>query len=227
MSQPMPFTYILDHPIRLILTFQNLWYDGRMKKIDFILALITGEGVAWLFIWLIKNSPLSLPFLNWLLPVLLPVLSIFGIWFAELIGQKFLFIYQLAKFVLVGAFFAVFDLIILNSLMAYFGITKEEILKYAIFVAISFTIVTTFKYFANKYWAFEKVEKERMEKEFGIFFLVTAISGLIQLGVASLLFKFLISVIPPLLAGNVGKILGIVVASAWNFLCYKFLVFKK
>jgi putative flippase GtrA len=198
-----------------------------MKKIDFILALITGEGVAWLFIWLLKNSPLNLPFLNWLLPILFPILAVFGIWIAEIIGRKFLFVYQLAKFVLVGAFFAVFDLIILNSLMAYFGITKEEILKYSIFVVISFIVVTTFKYFANKYWAFEKMEKERMEKEFGTFFLVTAISGVIQVGVASLLFKFLILAVSPLLAGNIGKILGIVVASIWNFLCYKFLVFKK
>jgi putative flippase GtrA len=198
-----------------------------MKKIDFILALITGEGVAWLFIWLLKNSPLNLPFLNWLLPILFPILAVFGIWIAEIIGRKFLFVYQLAKFVLVGAFFAVFDLIILNSLMAYFGITKEEILKYSIFVVVSFTIATTFKYFANKYWAFEKFEKERMEKEFGIFFLITAISGIIQVSVASLLFKFLILAVSPLLAGNIGKILGIVVASVWNFICYKFLVFKK
>jgi putative flippase GtrA len=198
-----------------------------MKKIDFVLALITGEGVAFLFVWLIKNSPLSLPFLNWALPIFFPILAVFGIFVAEIVGRKFLFVYQLAKFALVGAFFAVFDLIILNSLMAYFGITKKEILKYAIFVAISFTIVTIFKYFANKYWAFEKFEKERMEKEFGIFFLVTLISGLIQMGVASISFKFLVSVISPLLAGNLGKIFGIVVASLWNFLGYKFLVFKK
>jgi putative flippase GtrA len=198
-----------------------------MKRIDLILSIITAEGVAGLFIWLIRNSPLNLPFLNWFLPILFPILAVFGIWIAEIIGRKFLFVYQLAKFVLVGAFFAVFDLIILNSLMVYFGITKEEILKYSIFVIISFIVVTTFKYFANKYWAFEKMEKERMEKEFGFFFLVTAISGIIQVGVASLLFKFLILVVSPLLAGNVGKIFGIVVASVWNFICYKFLVFKK
>ena len=198
-----------------------------MKKVDLILSIITAEGVAGLFIWLIKNTSLNLPFLNWLLPILFPFLAVFGIWLAELIGRKFLFVYQLAKFLLVGAFFAVFDLIILNSLMAYFGITKEEVLKYAIFVTISFTIATIFKYFANKYWTYEKLEKERMEREFGIFFLVTAISGLIQVGVASLLFRFLILFIPPLIAGNIGKILGITVASAWNFLGYKFLVFKK
>jgi putative flippase GtrA len=88
-------------------------------------------------------------------------------------------------------------------------------------------VVTIFKYFANKYWAFEKKEKERMEKEFGIFFLVTAISGFVQISVASLAFKFLVSFMSGLLAGNVGKIIGIVVASVWNFLGYKFFVFKK
>jgi putative flippase GtrA len=198
-----------------------------MKRIDLILSLITGEGVAWLFVWLIKNSSLNLPFLNWLLPVSFPVLAVFAIWLAEIIGRKFLFVYQLAKFLLVGAFFAVFDLIILNSLMAYFGITKEEFLKYGFFVTISFIIATTFKYFANKYWAFEKTEKERMEKEFGIFFLVTAISGLIQISVASVSFKFFVNLMSSLLAGNLGKIVGIVVASIWNFVGYKFFVFKK
>jgi len=200
-----------------------------MKKIDLILSLITGEGVAWLFVWLIKNSPLSLPFLSWLLPISFPILALFAIWLAELIGKKYLFIYQLAKFLLTGAFFAIFDLIILNFLMAWLGISREEIVKYAVFVAISFTIVTVFKYFANKYWAFEKKEKERVEAEFGVFFLVTVISGFIQVGVASLAFKGLVSVfkISELLAGNVGKIFGILVASAWNFLGYKFIVFKK
>jgi len=199
-----------------------------MKKIDIILASITGEGIAWLFVWLIKNSPLNLPILNFILPISFPILAIFGIWIADLIGRKFLFVYQLAKFSLIGAFFAVFDLIILNFLIAWLGISKEGLLKYAIFVAISFMIVTTFKYFANKYWAFEKAEKERIEREFGIFFLVTVISGLIQVGVASLFFKALISLLnlSELLAGNLGKIFGIVVASVWNFLGYKFIVFK-
>jgi putative flippase GtrA len=200
-----------------------------MKKLDIILAAITGEGVAWLFIWLIKNSPLNLPILNFVLPVLFPILAIFAIWLAELIGRKYLFVYQLAKFFLTGAFFAIFDLILLNALMAWLGITKEQIIKYAFFVAISFSVVTTFKYFANKYWAFEKKEKERMEKEFGVFFLVTAISGLIQISVASLVFRILTTwfTLSGLLAGNLGKIIGIVVASAWNFLGYKFVVFKK
>jgi len=200
-----------------------------MKKIDIILALITGEGVAWLFVWLIKNSPnINLPFLYWLLPISFPILAVSGIWISYLIGKRFLVIYQLSKFLLIGAFFAIFDLIILNILLEYFGISQEEGVKYAIFVATSFVIATTVKYAADKYWAFEKASREQMGLEFGKFFVITLISGGIQVGVASLIFAFapVLFGMTGLVAGNIGKIGGIVVASAWNFVGYKFIVFK-
>jgi putative flippase GtrA len=200
-----------------------------MKKIDAVLALVTGEGVAWLFIWLLKNSPdISLPFLNWLLPILFPILAVFALWIAYTIGKKYLFVYQLAKFLLIGAFFAIFDLIILNLLMEEFGISKDSGLKYSLFVAISFIIATTVKYIADKYWAFEKSEKEQMGVEFVKFFLITLVSGVIQVGVASVVFNALSSSgMTEVVLGNVGKILGIAVASVLNFICYKFIVFKK
>ncbi len=201
-----------------------------MKKIDIILALITGEGVAWLFVWLIKNSPnINLPFLYWLLPISFPILAVAGIWISYLIGKRFLVVYQLAKFILIGAFFAIFDLIILNALLEYFGISREEAVKYAVFVATSFVIATTVKYTADKYWAFEQKERKQMGVEFGKFFIVTLISGGIQVGVALLAFNIFTPLLgmTELVGANIGKISGIIVASAWNFLGYKFIVFKK
>ncbi len=201
-----------------------------MKRIDIILALITGEGVAWLFVWLIKNSPnINLPFLYWLLPVSFPILAIAGIWISYLIGKRFLVVYQLAKFLLIGAFFAIFDLIILNVLLEYFGISRDEAVKYAVFVATSFVIATTVKYVADKYWAFEQTERKQMGTEFGKFFIITLISGGIQVGVASLVFNIFTPLLgmTELVGANIGKIFGIIVASAWNFIGYKFIVFKK
>lgn len=198
-----------------------------MKKIDIILALLTGEGVAWLFVWLIKNTTLEIPFLNWLLPISFPFLSLFGLWLAFLIGKKYLFVFQLAKFILIGAIFALFDLAILNSLMQWFGITRG--LGYSIFVAISFVIATIVKYVGNKFWAFEKIGERKVGAEFSIFFVITLISGGIQVTVASLIVNTIEPLfgMPALVWANVGKILGITVASAWNFLGYKFIVFKK
>jgi len=197
-----------------------------MKKIDILLALITGEGVAWLFVWLLKNSALELPYLNWLLPIFFPFLTLFCLWISYLVGKKYLFVFQLAKFILIGSIFALFDLVILNSLMVWLGVTKG--LGYSILVTISFLIATIIKYTGNKFWAFEKVGG-KVGEELSKFFVITLISGVIQVAIASLL----VNTVEPLFGmqaivwANVGKILGIIVASAWNFLGYKFIVFKK
>ena len=201
----------------------------KMKKIDIILALVTGEGVAGLFIWLIKNSPtINLPILLWLSPFIFPVLAVLGVWISYLIGKRYLFVYQLAKFLLIGAFFSVFDLIIFNFLLGYFGISREEIVRYAVFVVISFTIVTVMKYLGDKYWAFEKSGMEKAGMEITTYFVITLISGVIQTASASFLFALIPSIFGnAMVVGNIAKIGGIVIASIWNFLGYKFIVFKK
>lgn len=198
-----------------------------MKKIDIILALITGEGLAWLFPWLLRGFGIEIKFLSWALPIFLPVLAVTGLWVAYLIGKKYLFVFQLAKFLLIGAFFALIDLGLLGLLMEVFGITKG--IAYTIFVTISFIVVTSIKYLGDKFWAFEKMEKEKMGTEYTQFFIVTLISGGIHIIIAS----FVVNAIGPqfgassLIWANIGKISGIIVASIWNFLGYKFFVFKK
>jgi len=197
-----------------------------MKKIDLILGFLVGEGIALLFLWLLKKSEISIPFLNFLVIFLFPILTIFGIYISFLIGKRFLFFYQFAKFALIGAFFTLIDLTVLNFLMEWLKITNKDQLKYTLFTTISFVVATILKYFGDKYWAFEKTEKEKMHVEFSLFFTITLVSGVIQVTSASFLFKAL-SFFNPFLAGNLAKIGGIILASIWNFLGYKFLVFKK
>lgn len=198
-----------------------------MKKIDIILALISGLGLGFLFPWLLKGFGIDIRALNWLLPLLFPILAVISIWLCYLIGKKHLFVFQLGKFLLIGIFFALIDLGVLDILIKIFGITAGT--GYSIFVATSFVIVTSVKYVGDKYWAFEKTEKEGMGGEFGKFFIITLISGGIQTLIASLM----VNTLGPqfgassLIWANVGKIAGITVASAWNFIGYKFIVFKK
>ena len=189
--------------------------------------MVAGEGVVLLFCWLLKNSQSNILFLYWLLPVLFPLLSLFCLWLAYLIGKKFIFVFQLAKFVLIGALFAVFDLAILNILMEFFSATEG--VKYLIFVTVSFIIATAVKYIADKHWAFEKSGKEKIGSEFSLFFIITLISAGIQIGLAHIIVNVIRPSfgINPLVWGNIGKIGGITVASAWNFIGYKFFVFKK
>jgi len=198
-----------------------------MKKIDIILAVISGLGLAILFSWLASGFGIEIRFLNWILAIFLPALAVFGIWVCYLIGKKYLFVFQLGKFLLIGVFFALIDIAILDVLIKIFGITEG--IAYSVFVATSFVIVTCIKYIADKYWAFEKTEKTKMGTEFVRFFIITLISGGIHTLIASLVVntfgpQFGAS---PLIWANVGKIAGITVASAWNFIGYKFIVFKK
>jgi len=200
-----------------------------MKRIDVILSLITGLGIAVLITWLLRSSQGHIPafYLIVLLVIIFPILSLVGLWIAYSIGKKFIFVFQLAKFILIGALFAIFDLFILNALMDYFGVTAGT--AYTIFVAVSFIVTTSVKYIADKFWAFEKTEKEQMGTEFGKFFIITVISGGIQVIIASAIVNIIGPQfgILPLVWANIGKIGGIAVASVWNFICYKFIVFKK
>lgn len=201
-----------------------------MKKIDIYLSLITGIGVGVLFVWLLVNSQIYISrTLAFFLPIIFPALAIVGVGVSEILGRKFLFIYQLAKFLLVGAMFGLFDVTILNILILSLGITKQNTARYILFVGISFLIVTVLKYVLNKYWAFEEKEKERIEREFITFLGVTIISGFIQATTASFVFNWLVNntVLSEILIANIGKLAGIIIASAWNFIGYKFFVFKK
>lgn len=198
-----------------------------MKEIDIILALIIGEAVAWLFFGFFKSYGIEVRYLKWSLAVSFPILALMGLWVCYLIGRRFVFVFQLGKFLLMGALATLIDLGILNLLMRIFEITAG--LVYSVFVATSFVFATTIKYFGDKFWAFEKMEKDKMGREFTQFFFITLISGGIHVGIASVVVNIMGPQfgISPLSWANIGKILGIIGAFAWNFLGYKFVVFKK
>ena len=81
--------------------------------------------------------------------------------------------------------------------------------NFLIFMIISFVVATTVKYLADKYWAFEQKEKKEMGREFSKFFIITLISGGIQVGTASLIFSFVSPFLASsIVAGNIGKIGG-------------------
>jgi len=198
-----------------------------MKKIDIVLALATGEVAAWFFYGILRNLGIEIPFLVWILAILLPILALIGIWIAFILGKKLLWIFQAAKFFLVGVVATLVDLGVLNILIWFSGIATG--LFFSIFKGISFIVATCSKYFGDKFWAFEKMEKAGMGREFGQFFLVTLVGLIINVGVASLVVNLFGSQfgMSEKLWANVGGIMAAFAAAIWNFLGYKFIVFKK
>ncbi len=198
-----------------------------MRKIDVIFAVLAGEGVAWLSFALLKNYLQGVNFLFLILAVIFPILSLIGLWISEILGKKFLFIHQAAKFFLTGVLATLVDLGIMNFFILISGLASGG--AFALFKGTSFLLATLAKYFGDKFWAFEKMEKKEMGKEFIQFVIVTLIGMALNVGVAS----FLVNVVgsqfglSPTVWANVSAILAAVVVATWNFLGYKFLVFKK
>lgn len=128
---------------------------------------------------------------------------------------------QFAKFFLVGLLNTLIDLGSLNLLILVSGIGSG--LWYSAFKGASFLIATANSYYWNKRWTFKS-----NQKKFGKFLVISAVGFVINVGVAS----FLVNLIGPQanltikVWANVGAITGSLIGLMWNFLGYKFIVFK-
>ena len=200
-----------------------------MKKRDVISAFIIGEISALIFLLILRFlevSPLIINFANFF-PIILPVLSITGVYIISLFEKRWPALFQAGKSFLVGILNTFIDLGILNLLMWVSGIASGSL--YSTFKGLSFACATVNSYFWNKFWVFEKREMEKAGKEFLQFCLIAGIGFLINLSVAS----FLVNVIGPRFGlsekiwANVGALIAVFFGFSWNFLGYKFIVFKK
>jgi len=205
-----------------------------MKKANIIYPFIIGEAVALIFLGVLKYSPEYLPEMPsfiiqivWYFPIVLPLLSIFGVFVASLLTKKIPALFQLAKFVLVGALNTFVDFGILILLLTIFGVAAG--LLYSISKAFSFSCSVVNSYFWNKFWTFEKKETKRAGREFGKFYLIAGIGFFLNVAIAS----FVVSIIEPQFGLSaeiwaiVGAFIAVLCVFIWNFLGYKFIVFKK
>lgn len=199
-----------------------------MKKIDIILAVVCGLAVGFVAADFLTagEAELSLAKLFFLL-VFLSLVSLACLWATEILSGNFLFIFQAAKHLLVGAFVTVVDLKVFEFLLAMllFSFPAGSIAA----KAISFLFATIVKYLGNKYWAFQKNERENLHKEAFYFFIIT----LVGLGIDISVFYWLTEISGTAYGFGLSLWLklSVIIAGAsaalWNFAGYKFLVFKK
>ncbi len=146
---------------------------------------------------------------------------------------------QIIKFAVVGAGNTLVDWVVLFGLMRLTGITSG--FGYSAEKGGSFLVAVINSYVWNKYWTF-KAKGTKVATEFSQFFLVSVVGMVINVGVASLVVRFIkpmdfvislagyipfIELAPGEIWGIFGAAVATIVALAWNFLGYKFIVFKK
>ena len=194
-----------------------------MRVIDAIFALVCGRVVGFLLSDFLQGWGVHIGFwYNVVIWIILPFISLFCLWVAFLIGRKFLFVFQGAKFLLVGAFCTIVDLKLFELLAFVFSI-------YFLAKAISFIISTVLKYWGNKYWTFQKPEKENWSREVVQFFSITLIGLVIDIGVFYCAIKLSGSqvFVLPTLWTKASVIIAALASAVWSFVGYKFFVFKK
>jgi len=197
-----------------------------MRLVDTIIAIICGEALALVVEDILQDYSINTDIVIWFLLFLGPVLAVAGLWVAETISKRLIFIYQFAKYFLVGILTTMIDLKIFDLLISVIGLNIGIISGTA--KALSFLISVIVKFIGNKLWVFENKEKSSLGKEFITFLLVTFVGLLIDIGGFFYFAKVLGPQFNMPIAAwvKISVIAAAILAAVWNFLSYKFIVFK-
>ncbi|HOW60769.1 MAG TPA: GtrA family protein [Candidatus Moranbacteria bacterium] len=212
----------------------------RITQRDYKLALVAGLFIGLLFLPILKaaNPYIYSKFALVIIPFFLLATPI-GLRIAFFIGKKIPIIYQIAKFGLIGILNTLVDIGFLALLTFAFRLflnidSKTSLIGaitfYSLYKSISFIIANINSYFWNKYWTFEQQNKKQTRSEFIQFFAVSIIGFLINVFVASIVFKIIIGSLVGLSSdqlGLIGAAFGSIAGLVWNFIGYKLWVFKK
>ena len=155
------------------------------------------------------------------------ILAPVALYVAYAISKKISFVYEFAKFAAVGALNSFFDLGVFNLLTVIYGAEPQNVL-FSAFKAFSFLCATTNSFFWNKYWTFHS-EQKAGPGEVVKFYSVAILGGLLNVSIATLVYR---AHHPDAISSNlwlniISPIAGILSAFIWNYIGYKFFVFKK
>jgi putative flippase GtrA len=208
---------------------------------DYLIGILAGFLIGLMFMPVLNTIKPEL-FLKLKLAVI-PFFLVgtpFGLTIAHLISKKISFIWQLGKFVVTGILNVLVDFGTLSILTIvierYFYTNSTDsfidfgfftLTFYSLYKSISFVIANINSYFWNKHWTFNKNEDKK--SEFFQFFTVSIIGFIINVTVASFVFNYstIFTGMDTNQWGLIGAAAGSIIGLVWNFLGYKFIVFKK
>lgn len=144
----------------------------------------------------------------------------------HLAGKFMPVLYQFGKFAAVGTLNTFVDIGVLNLELLALGTPGAW--GYRAFKAVSFLAGTTNSFLWNKFWTFDSREPANASQTIK-FYAVAVVGFLLNVGLASYVFSNVgrPASLSPNLWANVGALAGVAAAFLWDFIGYKYLVFKK
>jgi len=154
------------------------------------------------------------------------ILAPLALFIVYLFGKLAPVIYQFGKFAAVGVLNTFVDVGVLNLEILAFGTPSGW--TYSLFKTVSFLASTTNSFLWNKYWAFNSQEPANTRETLK-FYGVALIGLILNVALASYVFSSIgrpVTIAPNLWA-NIGALVGVAAAFIWDFIGYKYFVFKK
>lgn len=196
-----------------------------MTKKDYLIAALVGFLTALFTLPTLWNLKIIHNPLVFFVLILIIPLWVFGVWLGGFLSRWFAFFTQFGKFVTVGFLNTAIDFGILNLLIFLFSVSSG--ILFSIFKSVSFIAAVTNSYFWNKFWTFHAKGKIQTQ-EYAQFFVVSLVGLVINVGTASFIVNFIGPQfgLNPTLWANLAAIASAAFNLTWNFVGYKFIVFK-
>lgn len=192
-------------------------------------SVVIGEAAALLIMAIGRNLALPSGPASLLpaLPFVFPLFTLGVMAGGSLAGRRVGIAYQFSKFLLVGGLNFLIDLAVLNALIAFSGVTHGAVA--VAFKGTSFVVAVISSFFWNKFWTFHAATLEHAGVQFAEFITVSVIGLLLNAGAFSLLNDALgpQAGIAPQAWASVSAGGAAIAGLIWNFIGYKFFVFRK
>jgi len=199
----------------------------KLTARDLVFGAINGAFIGILAPFIFSNLGAKLP-----VPIVifipgLAIGSALGIALGYYLSRIRPFFFQLAKFGLIGVANTVVDLGIYNLFIYLSDVSSG----YLIVVFKSFSVLAAIvnSYVWNKFWSFDKKETHNIGEEFTQFLMVSLIGLLLNVGITA----FVVNLIGAPAGmddktwANIGGLTASILVLTWNFIGYKFFVFKR
>jgi putative flippase GtrA len=198
-----------------------------MTRKDLTASLVIGAGVGLLAQPILANVLTSIHLTLVMrigIFVFFTLLAPFALWLCSLIAKIWKAFYQFGQFAAVGTLNSFIDIGVFNLETFLYGTSIISIPLFAIFKAISFLCATTNSFAWNRNWTFGSKEKVNAGEVTG-FYTIALIGWGANVAVATLVKS--VGPETKLWVDIVAPVAGILVTFIWNFVGYKYFVFKK
>ncbi len=197
-----------------------------MKSNEYKFSLLVGIGSSILWFFVLKHLALIAEDEIIGAVVAIPLVFILGTIFINHFFRDRVF-HKLGKFVMVGILNTGIDFFVFDTFIVATGSDKG--VPIILFKSVSFLCALFNSYEMNRLWTFDsEAAEQRSKKEFMRFTAITVVGFFVNVGVTFLL----VSVVSPLMNlsqirwDNVAAAVATVFNLIWNFIGYKFFVFK-